>query len=75
MDKIAWKCTKNVTCDRSIPDDKGFEAKINRSQCNARMLDGGLRVSEVMKLRVKHINTLSKTVHVESLKKRKPEHR
>ncbi len=39
------------------------------------MLDGGLRVSEVMKLRVKHINTLSKTVHVESLKKRKAEHR
>lgn len=39
------------------------------------MMDAGLRVSEVMNLRVKHINTLSKTVFVESLKKRKPEHR
>jgi integrase/recombinase XerD len=39
------------------------------------MMDAGLRVSEVMNLRVKHINTLNKTVFVESLKKRKPEYR
>ena len=48
------------------------------SNCNSQyrvivlmMLDAGLRVSETVQLQVKHLNTISKTIFVNSLKKRK----
>ena len=70
-----------ITSGQIVPNIKVLSPSMQDyllSNCNAQyrvivlmMLDAGLRVSETVQLQVKHINTMSKTIFVNSLKKRK----